>query len=112
MPPKKQTQKALPKYIIYEYSVVRIEHEDDYEEKLFECIPDRWFVDENKKSCFWPPMTGKPFYLRAIRCEKPEDSWNICECTVISGGHSKFIYSSNVFTFIQIPIYRDVQQWI
>lgn len=87
--PRKQAQKADPKYTIYKYAVVRVENEDE-REKLFECIPDRWFVDENKTSCFWPPMIGKPFHLRAISCERPDDSWAIYECTVISDGHCKF----------------------
>lgn len=97
--PRKQIIREFPKYTIHKYAVVRIEHEDE-EEKLFECIPDRWFVDETKTSCFWPPTTGKSFHLRAISCEKPDDSWRIYECIVISDGHGKFPYSCEVFTVI------------
>lgn len=82
-------RKATPKYMIYKYAVVRVEDEDA-SEKLFECIPELWFVDENKGSCYWPPPNGKTFHLRAINCEKPDDSWRIYDCTVISDGHCKF----------------------
>lgn len=49
------------------YSVVKFEEK---KEKLFECIPDNWFVDENKEACFWPPKTGTSFTLRAMRYEQ------------------------------------------
>lgn len=87
MPPKKQVNK--PSYTIYKYTVVQFNDEDEVE-KLFECIPDRWFIDESKSHCYWPPSTGTPFSLRAIRCEKPDDSWNVYEVKVISEGHCKF----------------------
>lgn len=89
MPPKKQTNKSQPKYTIYKYTVVQFDHEDEVE-KLFECIPDRWFLDETKSSCYFPPSNGTNFTIRAIRCEKPDDSWNVCEVKVISEGHCKF----------------------
>lgn len=78
------------KYIIYKYSVVLF-HDEDTEEKLFECIPDLWFIDELRNSCFFPPKTGKPYIQRAINCEKPDDNWNIYECTVVSSGFCKLI---------------------
>lgn len=93
--PKKQTNKGQPKYENYKYTVIRVDQEDD-NDKLFECVSDRWFVDESKTSCRWPPMTGKLLSLRAINCEKPDDSWNIVECTVISDGHRKFSHYSIV----------------
>lgn len=93
MPPKKQTYGQC-KYEIHKYTVIRVDHEDDDDEKLFECVPDRWFVDERKTFCYWPPATGKSFSLRAISCEKPDDSWNIYPCTVISAGHCKWSYYS------------------
>lgn len=101
------------KYQIHKYAVLRVENEDevDKREKLVECIPDRWFVDENKSSCFWPPITGKLFRLRAINCEKPEDDSNIYQCTIISDGHCKLCIFL-LFTLIQIMICSDVQQWI
>lgn len=95
MPPKKQ---IIPNYKVYKYAVIRLENEDDDEERLFECIPDRWFVDETKKTCFWPPTTVKSFTVKAINCEKPDDSWNIYACTVISDGHRMF---PSIFLFRQ-----------
>lgn len=55
--------------------------------KMFECIWDGWFVDENRQSCFWPPRTGKTFIVRVLSKEMPDDSWTVCQCVVISGGH-------------------------
>lgn len=99
MPPKKQINKNQPKYTIHKYTVVRLEDEDD-EQKLFECIPDRWFVDETKSQCYWPPNTGKAFSLRAISCEKPDEStWTIIDCRVISEGHCKFKYFFIAYTY-------------
>lgn len=61
------------------------------EEKLFECIPDRWFVDETKTHCYWPPLSSKAFSLRAVNCEKPDiGTCSVEKCTVISEGHRKF----------------------
>lgn len=54
---------------------------------MFECIWDGWFVDENQHSCFWPPTTGKNYLLRVLSKEKPDDSWKICQCVVVSEGH-------------------------
>lgn len=65
--------------------------------KLFDCIPDCWFVDENRKSCFWPPK-GKSYKLRALRKEKPDDTWEISKCVVVSGGYSKCHSSLLIFT--------------
>lgn len=87
--PKTQANRSQPKYTIYKYAVVRFVDEN-ISEKLFECIPDRWFVDENKTHCYWPPSTGASFSLRAIKCEKPDDTWSACEIKVISEGYCKF----------------------
>lgn len=67
-----------------EFSVVKF---IDHIGKLFECIPDIWFVDENKEACFWPPKTGKSFSLRALTGEMPDDSWLVYGCEVISENH-------------------------
>lgn len=75
------------KYIIHKYSVVELEEDED--ERLFECIPDRWFVDELRERCFFPPRTGRTFRARAISCEKPKDEWSICICKVVSTGYCK-----------------------
>ena len=107
---KKQSHK-IPKYTIEKYTVVQVEHEDATE-KLFECVSDRWFVDETKTACFWPPPNGKPFSVRAINCEKPDDSWNVYECRVISEGHCKFSPFSIFSTVIQTITCSDVQQRI
>lgn len=69
------------------FDVVKFMHRND---KLFDCIPEIWFVDENKEACFWPPKTGKSFSLRALAGEMPDDTWLVYECTVISQGHRKF----------------------
>lgn len=89
MPPKKQANKSLLKYVIYKYTVVKFE-EEDLRERSFECIPDRWFLDETKTRCYWPPCIGTPFAVRAMRCEKPDDSWSIYNVIVVSDGHGEF----------------------
>lgn len=91
---KKQLTKKLEttkkKFVVHKYSVIQFDEEEP-EEKLFECIPDLWFVDENRKSCRFPPITGKSYIQRAINCEMPEDHWGIDDCTVISGGHCNIV---------------------
>lgn len=67
------------------YSIVRFKEEDL---KLFEAIPDSWFVDNNKTSCYWPPK-GKSFKLRALSKAKPESSWIISPCIFVGGGYGK-----------------------
>lgn len=112
MPPKKQPKKGQPNYTIYKYTVIQFDDEDE-EEKLFECIPDRWFLDETKRRCFWPPSTGAPFSVRAMRCEKPDDSWNIYDVIVVSDGHGEFQPISKISLFnIKKKICSIVQQWI
>lgn len=63
--------------------------------RLFECIPDIWFYDENKDACYWPPKTGKSFTLRALNGDLPDDTWEVCGCAVISEGHRKFSTHQN-----------------
>lgn len=95
---KKQKKNIMggskPTYHIHKYTVVEIEDLENLD-RLFECIPDRcvgWFVDESKTCCYWPPSSGKPFSVRAINCEKPDDSWSVYNTKFISGGHCKFKY--------------------
>lgn len=57
--------------------------------KSFECIPDVWFVDEEKQMCFWPPNSKKSFILRAMNQDIPDDDWLVYECEVVSEGHGK-----------------------
>lgn len=70
------------------YSIVKFL---DYEkkEKLFECIPDVWFVDEEKGLCYWPPKSKKSVTLLAMKQQVPEDDWCVYECEVVSDGHGK-----------------------
>lgn len=63
----------------------------DREDKLFDCIPDIWFVDENREVCFWPPKSGKSVTLRAMTGEMPDDTWSIYACEIISENHRKFL---------------------
>lgn len=80
------------KYIVTSYSIIEVLNEESVD-RLFECIPDSWFVDETKTLCFWPPPCGtKSFSLRAINCEKPDDTWGVYECKFVSGGYCKCIY--------------------
>lgn len=110
---KKPIDKSQPKYLIYKYTVLEFEEEDELD-KLFECIPDRWFLDESKSRCYWPPRTGKPFKLRAISCEKPDIiTWSVYKCKVVSEGHCKFKNFSMLFLYIlQMTIYSDLQRRI
>ncbi len=73
--------------------------------KLFESIPESWFINEERTACYWPPKTGKSFKLRAINQDIPDWDWEIYECIVVSGGHGKYIY----FCFEMIEIGRNVQ---
>lgn len=47
-------------------------------------------IIEEKSLCFWPPKTGKPFKLRIMIQDIPEEEdWEVYECEVISEGHGK-----------------------
>lgn len=85
---KKKTDKL--KYNKSTFSVVKFPDEKDSRIKLFECIPELWFVNEEKTLCFWPPKSGKSFTLRVMNQEPPDDTWDVYECTVVSEGHGKF----------------------
>lgn len=78
------------KFVVHDYTVIQFDEEED--EKLFECIPDIWFVDELRESCFFPPKTGKSYMQRAINCEKPEDDWRIYACKIVKTGFCKLKY--------------------
>lgn len=60
--------------------------------KLFEGIPESWFVDEEQTSCFWPPKRGRSVTLRAIDQDEPDWDWEVYECEVVSLGHGNFIF--------------------
>lgn len=81
-------QTTKKRFVVHKYSVVLFDDEEE-SEKLFECIPDLWFVDDLRESCFFPPKTGKPYMQRAINCEKPDDDWGVYSCKIVSGGFCK-----------------------
>lgn len=58
--------------------------------KLFDCIPDIWFVNEEKTLCFWPPKSKKSVTLLAMSQAEPDDDWSVYECEIVSEGHGKF----------------------
>ncbi len=58
--------------------------------KLFDCVPDIWFANEEKTLCFWPPKSKKSITLRAMNQDEPEDDWEVYECELVSDGHGKF----------------------
>lgn len=85
----KQSKKG--KYIVNEYTVIEFLEDEESEGRYFECIPATWFTDETKTMCFWPPKCGtKTVMQRAINCERPDDTWNICQCKVVIGGFCEF----------------------
>lgn len=57
--------------------------------KLFECIPDCWFLNADKTFCYWPPK-GRSYKLRAMNREKPDSSWVVSACVFVSGGYGKY----------------------
>lgn len=83
---KRKTEKF--RYIRGEFSVVKF-YESDFKTKLFDCIPDIWFIGEEKKLCYWPPKSKKSSTYRAMNQDEPEDDWEIYECELISEGHGK-----------------------
>lgn len=58
-------------------------------EKLFECIPDLWFYNEEKTLCYWPPKSKKSVTLRAMNQDEPEEDWIVYDCELVSEGHGK-----------------------
>lgn len=85
----KQTKKH-GRYIVNEFSVIEFIEEDN-DDRIFECIPDSWFTSESREHCFWPPKTThKSIMIMAMNCERPDDSWRVYECRVVSGGHGDF----------------------
>lgn len=60
--------------------------------KLFECIPDLWFINAEKTQCRWPPKSKKSATLCAIDQVLPQDDWEICDCEFVSGGHGIYSY--------------------
>lgn len=53
---------------------------------LFECIPNIWFVNEEKTTCYWPPKKGLPVYVRSLKRHIPDESWEIYDCEVVEDG--------------------------
>lgn len=90
----KMSVKKRGKYIVNEFSVIEFLEDEESDDRLFECIPNSWFADETKTLCYWPPKCGtKTVMQRAINCDKPDDTWGICQCKVISGGYCEFFSS-------------------
>lgn len=73
------------------YAVVKF---IDSNSKLFETIPELWFIDEEKSACYWPPKSGKSFILRAMNQDEPDWDWGLYECEVVSEGLGKYGYFS------------------
>lgn len=82
---KKKEEKVS--FIKSPYAVVKFIEEKN---KLFESIPESWFINEEKTTCYWPPKGGRSVTLRAMSQDVPDGDWEVCECTVVSLGHGKF----------------------
>ncbi|KAJ6639477.1 hypothetical protein Bhyg_12222 [Pseudolycoriella hygida] len=77
------------------YSVVKfIEPADGT--KLFECVPNLWFTDDEKSRCRWPPKSKKSVTLRAMNRDVPEDDWEAYECELVSEGHATYSIGSKI----------------
>ncbi len=84
---KKKTEKL--RFVDEKFAVVKFRECDDVTKllsKLFECIPELWFTDEEKTHCYWPPKSKKSITLRAMNLDLPEDDWEIFECEVVREG--------------------------
>lgn len=89
--PREQIVFQKSKYAVVEFVDDRI--------KLFEGIPELWFVNEERNAFYWPPKTGRSFKLRAINQETPDWDWDIYECIVVSEGHGKiFLFEAIEFS--------------
>lgn len=84
----KRTKKKIDKlrYSKGTFSVVKFLEEYA---KLFECIPDLWFYNEDKTMCYWPSKSKKSVTLRAMSQDEPEDDWTVYQCELVSEGHGK-----------------------
>lgn len=92
---KKKVEKL--KYVKETFSVVKFIDPGDGT-KSFDCIPDLWFVNEEKNLCFRPPQSSKKsLTLRAMNQDIPDDDWEVYECEVVSEGHGK-----NLIIFVPI----------
>ncbi len=69
------------------FDVIKLFEEDS---TLFGCIPDNWYVEEDKSSCFWPPTKGKSVSIRALKREKPDETWERYQCEVVKEGFGEF----------------------
>lgn len=89
----KASNKKHGRYIVQEYTVIEFD-EESYDERMFECIPNTWFVDESKQQTYWPPKSGsKTVMHRAVNCDRPDPAtWNIYDCKVVRGGFRRFLY--------------------
>lgn len=88
---KKKPTKDRDKIVFHKskFAVVKF---IDVISKLFECIPESWFVNEERTACYWPPKTGRSFKLRAMNQDEPNWDWDICECIVVSDGHGTHFF--------------------
>ncbi len=76
---KPKTKVATYKGLFFVIKFINTERSD----KLFECLPDIWYVNEDRDACYWPPRTGKSFTLRSISGEMPDETYTIHQCEVI-----------------------------
>lgn len=83
---RRKKLKPINKSASEDYSVVKFYENDSL---LFECIPNVWFTDEEKTSCYWPPKTGATVWARALKRELPDESYEIYVCEVVSEGLGK-----------------------
>lgn len=68
-------------------------------DRLFDCVPDVWFTNEDKDSCFWPPTKGKNVAIRALKQELPDDSWETFNCEVVKEGFGELTCYVYLFHF-------------
>lgn len=43
-----------------------------------------------KTNCLWPPTKGKSVTIRALKREKPDETWTRYSCEVVKGGFGEF----------------------
>lgn len=82
--------------------MIEFKEEEEENERLFECIPNLWFLNESRERCYYPPRTGRTFQQRAIRCEKPNDDWSVYPCKVVTGGFGMKVKLEAVLSMSEI----------
>lgn len=68
-----------------------------YEDQTYDIVPNSWLVDDS--TCYYPDVGLKTTKAFAIRCQEPEENWDISKVLLIERNIGKIKTYTIEFVF-------------